>query len=798
MKNRLSFRSLIISLLMIASCSVPDMRLVKERSGANWQELKKVIYRYEAEGDPQKIEAMYRILENMPYHSFLYSDGLVEAKEWFRLMRERPRSEYKMISDSIASAVDPQTGMVRKWDVQVLDSAFICENIDMAFKAWREQPWGKNVDFETFCRFILPYRIGDEIPRPWRREYYEDYDSLLDEFRASDSLDVEDPVAAYKFLESRISSEMPSIFTSTSPFGFPHVGPDHARYYAGTCREVCDFLIYVCRALGIPCALDHCLNNGHHMATFWNKDGEEYVVNYFTDLILPNHEDTIYNEVKPRVFRKTYEVNADELARLRRGRERLPLYFRIPLYEDVTASFTPYYEENMLIPDNWLLEDCRQGTILYLCSLDKDSWVAEDYALKGLRRTVFNGMQKGCVLCVAVDDGGAMRPVSHPFMILPYSDEVRFFTKQATHEQVILKSKYNLERDETAFREKMRNGAFEGSDEPSFSDPDTLFLVQRKPDRLLTEGTVYRQSRRKYRFVRFRGDYRSNSGVAEIRLLDPEGRMINHKRVLGTPNIEPKHEYFNAFDGDPSTSFTYHLLSGGWTGVELECPSEVGSIVYTPRNRVNYIYAGDVYELMYYDEGWKSLGIKTAEADSIIFNDVPDGNLLYLKNHSGGVMEMAFTYEDGKQVFYGNGLEIPPEYSGFEKVSHAPWKCRYTFLTPSCDWFSPYYDDSVWETGFGPFGLKDGCVTPWSSRRLFVRYEFEYGKSGDAPVLKYVVNDSAELYLNGISILEMTASKSPQSFVLPHELLVSGLNLIAVKCFNESRSEDVVLDVEVL
>lgn len=796
--NRLSFRFLIVSILMLASCSVPDMRLVRERSGANWTELKKVIDRYEAEGDPQKIEAMYRMLENMPYHSFLYSEGLVEAKDWYRQMRERPADEYRMICDSIASAVDPQAGLVRKWDVQVLDSAFLCENIDMAFKVWREQPWGKNVGFETFCRFILPYRIGDEIPQLWRRDYYEEYDSLLDEFRASDSLDVEDPVAAYKFMEARLTARTPSIFTTMSPVGFPHIGPEHARYYAGTCREICDFLVYVCRSLGIPCALDYRLNDGHYMTTLWNRDGEERVVNYFTYVVLPNEKDTVYNEVKPRVFRKTYEVNDDELARLKRGRERLPLHFRIPLYEDVTASFTPYYERNMTIPDEWLLEDCSPGTILYLCSLKKDAWVAEDYGVKGWRKTDFNGMQRGCVMCVAVEEGGMMRPVTVPFMISPHTGDVRFFTCEGTHAQVVLKSKYSLGRDEGGFREKMRCGAFEGSDEPSFSEPDTLLLVQRKPDKLFTEGKVYKQSMRSYRYVRFRGDYWSNSDVAEISLYDPKGNRIPHRRTVGTPECEPGHEFFRAFDGDPSTSFTHYVLCKGWTGVELERPSEVGSIVYTPRNRVNYIYAGDVYELMYYDGGWKSLGVKTADADSIVFGNVPDGNLLYLKNLSGGVMEMAFTYEGGKQVFYGNGLEIPPEDSGFERVSDLPWECSYTFLTPSADWFSPDYDDSAWETGCGPFGLKDGCVTPWSCRRLFVRYEFEYGESGDVPVLKYVVNDSAELYLNGISILEMTASESPQSFVLPHELLVSGVNMIAVKCFNESRSEDVVLDLEVL
>ena len=34
-----------------------------------------------------------------------------------------------------------------------IDSAYLCRNIDWAFKVWQEQPWGKNISFETFCEF---------------------------------------------------------------------------------------------------------------------------------------------------------------------------------------------------------------------------------------------------------------------------------------------------------------------------------------------------------------------------------------------------------------------------------------------------------------------------------------------------------------------------------------------------------------------------------------------------------------------------------------------------------------------
>lgn len=48
--------------------------------------------------------------------------------------------------------------LTRKKDIEVVDSAFLVEHIEWAFKVWKEQPWGGNVNFEDFCEYILPYR----------------------------------------------------------------------------------------------------------------------------------------------------------------------------------------------------------------------------------------------------------------------------------------------------------------------------------------------------------------------------------------------------------------------------------------------------------------------------------------------------------------------------------------------------------------------------------------------------------------------------------------------------------------
>ena len=122
-------------------------------------------------------------------------------------------------------------------------------------------------------------------------------------------------------------------------------------------------------------------------------------------------------------------------------------------------------------------------------------------------------------------------------------------------------------------------------------------------------------------------------------------------KVIGTPGDNSGHEYTNAFDGDPYTSFDYPEADGGWTGLDLGKPYMIRGIVYTPRNRDDYIRRGDRYELFYCDGEWRSAGVMTAQSDSLSYR-VPAGSLLYLRNHTRGQDERIFEYRDGMQVFW--------------------------------------------------------------------------------------------------------------------------------------------------
>lgn len=256
--DRITFREEMITPLGAALQSAKNNR----------KELEKVLRHYQKNpADSLKYKAACFLIENMPFYSYSTSKQLENYKSYYAWLKKSRGQTAKQVADSVKKVYGPLGEPEKKHDIREVDSAYLCNNIEWAFKVWREQPWGKNVSFETFCEYILPYRIEDETLEYWREMYYEKYNSLLDSLRMSDVLDKEDPIVAAKYLRDRLLDKE-HYFTSTSPALMGHIGPRYVQYISGSCREATDFGVYLFRSLGIPCGVDFVpmrsgVNAGH-------------------------------------------------------------------------------------------------------------------------------------------------------------------------------------------------------------------------------------------------------------------------------------------------------------------------------------------------------------------------------------------------------------------------------------------------------------------------------------------------------------------------------------------------------
>lgn len=87
--------------------------------------------------------------------------------------------------------------------------------------------------------------------------------------------------------------------------------------------------------------------------------------------------------------------------------------------------------------------------------------------------------------------------------------------------------------------------------------------------------------------------------------------------------------------------------------IDFKSPVNIAQIMCLPRGDGNGIYPENKYELFYHDlNGWQSLGRKTATTCYLEYDNVPKGALLWLRNHTTGVEERIFTYQNHKIKFW--------------------------------------------------------------------------------------------------------------------------------------------------
>ncbi len=635
---------------------VTSLETVLQVAGENRKELEKVLHYYRINlADSLKYKAACFLIENIPFYTYSDSEQFENYKSYYTWLKKSKGKTPQQVADSIKKIYGPMKEPSKKRDIMEIDSAYLCHNIDWAFKVWQEQPWGKNISFEMFCEYLLPYRIGDEPLTYWREMYYDKYNSLLDSLRMSDSLDIEDPVVAANYLISKLPDKS-YYYTSVTPYPFGHIGPEYVQYLSGTCREVTDFAVYLFRALGIPCAIDFVLvrsyiNAGHFWLTTWNKDGEEYMTD-FPQKLRPVRKNWWYRwDDSSKVYRYTFSVNRDLYEQMAKYGEEVYPFWRLPKFTDVTYGYGYNFKKELVIPLEKQYKTKRSGKMAYLCVSDRDRWTPVDWTAYDAGHLAFQYVRNGSFMRVATYEDGTLCFLTDPFYVDKQSNENCYYPAGKGKEDVVLYAKCDIGR-ENMFRDRMIGGVFEGSNHPDFLEKDTLFIIQGRPNRLNT--TVKSWSDKKYRYLRYFGPPRSACNISEVAFYEKNDTVALSGKVIGTPGCyqhDGTHEYTNVFDGKTWTSFDYFKPTGGWAGLDLGRKVCVDRIVYTPRNRDNYVRPDDVYELFYCDRDWKSAGKIKATADSLVFRDIPVNTLLLLRNHTRGLDERIFIYENGTQLW---------------------------------------------------------------------------------------------------------------------------------------------------
>ncbi len=652
---------------MVACQGDEKVKRALDFAGDNRQELQQVIDHYQKvdNQDPLKLKAALFLIGHMPKHYSMRSESIDE----FQTRVHQATTPIPMATINTWWE-ELSVGHVQRqeYDLHALKASYLIRNIDQAFEVWNAAPWKKEVDFDTFCRYILPYRFQNEmLVDGWRDSLYREYHPLI--------AGVQELPKAFALIQNKVWSEVNS---SSSLFTNIINVLDLKHQARATCIQRCVLLGSVLRSLGIPVAIDNNWGrwsnysiSGHSWVSVVTLEGVLTVFEKDTIARLNNPVDSstfpltvatepdyaLHTDFKKRcakVGRYTYEHNSIS--------EGLDLGWSIalPLSDPFTRDVSQDYG---LMAIAEIEVDCS-ARHAYLCTYatGRDWFPVAINEVKG-GKCRFENIADSAAYQVMVYNKGQIIPIGHPFLMLN-NKQVTLAPDLTTTRTVTLTRKYPLAPNFINACAPMRGGRFEASNRADFKQADVLHTIEKIPvfqnninladktdstsgstNKTEATGRINPTTPKTYRYVRYISSPEGKVPMAEVTCWSGETLLT------GTPFCEKCKAPERCFDGDTYTLISWQT-NGYIFGIDFGSPKELTRVLYYPKNDGNFVVPGHEYELFYYDRKWVSMGRKKPTNFEATYDRVPANTLLLLKDHTTGREERVFTYEDGRQVWW--------------------------------------------------------------------------------------------------------------------------------------------------
>lgn len=210
----------------------------------------RVVAYYHQTGDTLKEHAAEYLMDNSQWHFGVKRQLSKEFEPTYMdalaVDSMRGDSVFQSFFDSLNVQIMSSKPVL---DRDTITDEFLRENIDLAFDSW-QRPWAKGVGFDDFCRYILPYRNGDEELNGWRRMFKEKYEASITDSVADPS----DMRSVIDYLLRCIRREV-AYGGSMGLVNRSYLTPEMMeRLHWMECKGCAHYTTLVMRACGIPCA----------------------------------------------------------------------------------------------------------------------------------------------------------------------------------------------------------------------------------------------------------------------------------------------------------------------------------------------------------------------------------------------------------------------------------------------------------------------------------------------------------------------------------------------------------------
>ncbi|RLD90231.1 MAG: hypothetical protein DRJ09_04840 [Bacteroidetes bacterium] len=411
MRTILYFTLFFISSQMLAQSIPSDVQKVLDDAGENKKELLKVLRHYKKPKDSLKLKAAYFLIGNMNGQCYAKAK-LVDTSGNRVKFNVLDYPDYKTMVAAWDS-VEKQIGSIDYtrdtliYDINIITAKYLIENIDLAFKAWHK-PWARQLTFDQFCEYVLPYRDSNEPLEPWRRRMYKKYSWVQDSMA-----DITNPTEACVLINNEIKSWYkfdPLFYRHPTDLGLSEM----EEYKRGRCEDMTNLALYAMRSQGVPVMSDYTpawpnTGNNHAWNATMTKDGK--VVIFMGGLDNP-YEYKLGNK-KAKVYRKTFGRQKGSLAMTKPDYEKVPGWLASSHYTDVTKEYIPVVDVKLK------LERPKPDSVnyAYLYVFNSGDWKAIHWGKINGDSVTFTDMGQDIAYLPCYFKNGKYLPAGTPFIL---------------------------------------------------------------------------------------------------------------------------------------------------------------------------------------------------------------------------------------------------------------------------------------------------------------------------------------------------------------------------------------------
>lgn len=537
-------------------------------------------------------------------------------------------------------------------DSAVVTPRLLVSNIDASFDSWESAPWKSEIDFSTFCNYILPYRCSNEhIGGNWRKAMKDKYGYVINGETYM--------LKAFAKIKKAVYDDV-VLSNAYCPYEMDVITTH--RIGKAECGQRAIVLADVLRALGIPSAIDFTpvwadySSKSHGWVSVIDKEGVTYTVfendtiaktlnpidaSVFIPKYIVNEEDNCPYDIKQsktavKVYREEFAIT-NPLIESREG------FLNSPFLHDVSDKYGLTSQLSINV---------NTDKKVFLCTyVSASDWMPIAHTKPVCGKAIFENVGRNSVCTAFTEENGKRMYISSPFIVGDNGIEKIFTGNKEKMTEININRKYPLCQYIADVWGYMRDGVFLGSNDSCFVKNDTLATIQTMPYGITNIKSV---SNKKYRFLRYKAPQNNRSSLSELQfwVQSKDGSKTKLHGIYSSNGVDATHlEYLE--DGNTATScrgqnpeYTITVDLG------IGNSSNVDGITYAPSTDLNFVEKGHLYELYYFDTSWKLIGKQIATNDFLVFKEVPGDVILLLKDKTAGREERIFEYKNGVQIWH--------------------------------------------------------------------------------------------------------------------------------------------------